>query len=372
MNKIAKISISLAIVFVVIFLSALGAYLAVQKDRQNQLNKNDFSKYVNFASRTVLFIGDGMGENHIKNAEIYNGTPSFISSFATQGFVTTFSNSMISPTDSAGAGSALACGKKFDNGEVSRHKGIDIKNISEYAKDMGFGVGIVTTDSLSGATPACFSSHATNRGDTEDIISGQINSNIDLFLGAGANTYNDYKTHFENKGYTFVNDYSLLNNTNTKIIGSFENIPAKDGLNATPTLEMLTTFAIEFLETNFANGYFLMIEGAHIDKKSHANEILPMIEYLTSFDNSVQYVANKFDALDDTAVIVTADHETGGLKLATTKANIQNSLYTSSGHSSKNVPYFVKLSQNRAKNFTLPTTIDNTDIFKLCKAILVG
>ena len=372
MKKIAKVGITLAIIFVVICLSALGAYWAVQKDRQNQLNKYDFAKYANFASKTVLFIGDGMGENHIKNAEIYNGATTYISSLTTHGLVTTFSNSVVAPTDSAAAASALACGKKFDNKEVSRHNGVDVKNISEYAKEKGLGVGIVTTDSLSGATPACFSSHANNRGDTSDIVSGQINSNVDLFLGAGKDTYANYKSQFESKGYTFASDYSALSTENTKIVGSFESVPANEGSNAAPTLEMLTSFAIDFFETHFASGYFLMIEGAHIDKKSHANEILPMIEYLTSFDNSVKYVANVFEPQNDTAIIVTADHETGGLKLATNKEGIKNSLYTRGGHSSKNVPFFAKFSANRESLITLPDKLDNTDIFKLCKALLIG
>ena len=372
MNKVAKIFITLAIIFIVICLSALGSYLAIQSDRKNQLNKNDFSKYANYASKTVLFIGDGMGENHIKNAEIYNGSPTYISSIATHGYATTFSTSVAFPTDSAAAASALACGQKFDNKEVSRHKGVDVKTISEYAKEKGLGVGIVTTDALSGATPASFSSHANARGDTDDIISGQINSNIDLFLGAGASTYNTYKSQFESKGYTYSNDYSTLPTTKTKIIGSFDSVPASNGTNTTPTLEMLTTFAINFFETNFSSGYFLMIEGAHIDKKSHSKKILPMIEYLTSFDNSVKLVADKFATQNDTAIVVTADHETGGLKLASQKADIKNSLYTRSGHSSTNVPYFVKLSANRAQNFTLPQKIDNTDIFKLCKSLLIG
>ncbi len=372
MKKVAKIFTTLAIIFVVICLSALGAYGAVQKDRQNQIGRYDFSNYANFASKTVLFIGDGMGENHIKNTEVYNEKQTFISSLTMHGLVSTFSKCVALPTDSAASASALACGKKFDNSEVSRHNGVDVKNISEYAKEKGLGVGIVTTDSLSGATPAGFSSHANKRGDTEVIISGQINSNIDLFLGAGANTYEKYKSQFESKGYTFVNDYSTLSTANAKIVGSFASVPANAGTNVTPTLEMLTSFAIDFFETHFASGYFLMIEGAHIDKKSHANEVLPMIEYLTSFDNSVKLVANNFATQNDTAIIVTADHETGGLKLAKNKESIKNSLYTHGGHTGKNVPYFATFSANRANQIALPDKLDNTDIFKLCKALLIG
>ncbi|UKI48707.1 MAG: alkaline phosphatase [Clostridiales bacterium] len=162
------------------------------------------------------------------------------------------------PTDSAAAGSALATGQKFNNGEVARHGGNNVKSIAEYAKEKGLGVGIVTTDKLYGATPASFSSHANNRGDTSEIIKGQINYVVDLYLGAGKDEYTKYKSQFESKGFTFATSFndvggSVLSN---KLIMPFSSLPSEDGTADTPTLEMCTEFALEFMEARFPDGYF--------------------------------------------------------------------------------------------------------------------
>ena len=314
-----------------------------------------------------------MGVNHVKATSSYYEKQMFMTSLEYQGMVSTFSNSLFSPTDSAAAASSLATGRKFNNKEVSRHNGIDITTISEKAKNKGLGVGIVTTDNLYGATPASFSSHANNRGDTKQIVLAQAKSNIDLFLGAGKTTYEAYKNLFENNGYNYKNDLSLCENNFEKQIGTFNNIVAENGNNISPTLEMLTEYAITYLEANYPNGYFLMIEGAHIDKASHSNDIFKMMSYLNSFDESIKICHDKLQTQANVTIMVTADHETGGLNYNNqTKDEINNSLYTRSGHSSKNVPYFIyqKTESTIKLNSVLKNKIDNTDIFKLSEALL--
>ncbi len=205
--KKRKVLLSALSVVLVTILAVSLAFMGVGLSRQSKLEKIDFSALNGLASRTIMFIGDGMGENHIKNTEAYYGEQTFMRSLGVDGFVSTFSNNVGLPTDSAAAGSALATGQKFNNGEVARHGGKNVQSIAEYAKQRGMGVGIVTTDSLSGATPASFSSHANNRGDTSAIIEGQINDYVDLYLGAGKDTYQKYKTRFENKGFTFATSF---------------------------------------------------------------------------------------------------------------------------------------------------------------------
>lgn len=368
MNKIVKIITPIFLTIFAIIMCFVGAISAVLIDRNLSQNRNDFSAYTGLASKTVLFIGDGMGENHIKNTEIYYGENMFMNSFNTKGYASTFSNSLLSPTDSAAAASALATGKKFNNKEVSRHNGENITTITELAKQKGYGVGIITTDSLSGATPACFSSHANKRGDEDEIISGQAISDIDLFFGAGIGAYQSNQAKFEENNYTFLTDFSEINTNSDKIIASFSKVVSTDGTNQTPTLEMLTSAAIKFFEKKFPNGYFLMIEGAHIDKRSHDNNILSMMKYLKSFDQSIKIASDTLAQQSSVAIFITADHETGGLSVAANKEAISNSLYTRSGHSSRNVPFYFWLSDVQPINF--PTKIDNTDVFKLCKALL--
>ena len=363
---------SLGIVFLAIIVLA-GAFFGAIFYKRSQGTKQNYDDLLGSANKVVLFIGDGMGENHIKTAQAYLERDIFFTNFEISGHCTTHSNAVLSPTDSAAAASALATGKKFDNSEVSRHGGVDVKTISELAITKGFGVGIVTTDSLDGATPASFSSHANKRGDSDEIIKGQINSNIKLFLGAGKNTYEAYKNDFVNHGYTYKNDYSSLDKNANKLLGTFEKVEASDGTDLAPNLEMLSNFAIDYMEQNCPQGYFLMIEGAHIDKRSHKNDIMSMIQYLDNFDASIKSVYDKIGSQENTAIVVTADHETGGLKYNNeTKDQISNKMYTRTGHSSANVPYYVHIKNSSVQNASkiFAKTIDNTDIFRLCKSCL--
>lgn len=368
-KKKKTVIITLILAFVLICSTVLGCIIFTLSSRKK--NDFDFSSLNGSVTKAVLFIGDGMGENHIKNTEEYYGEAAFMTSFNTKGYVTTYSNAVFSPTDSAAAGSALSTGKKFDNGEIARHNGKDVQTISEIAKSRGLGVGIITTDSLSGATPSAFSSHANNRGDEDDIIKGQISSGINLFLGAGKSAYTKYESSFTGVGYTFITDYSNLSAADGKIIGSFSSVVSENGTNASPTLEMLTEFALDYFEENFPDGYFLMIEGAHIDKKSHSNEVFEMMKYLKSFDNSIRLAYNKLQS-QNSLLLVTADHETGGLKYESDKNKISNSLYTRSSHSSKNVPYFLHIKPNKPidVNSVFKKTVDNTDVFKIIRSSL--
>ncbi len=369
-----KFVIPVCLVLFMVGVSILGMYFGIAVQRQSYPGC-DFSALNSCANKTVLFIGDGMGEAHITTTAAYYDKQMHMRSFAISGQVTTYSNSIFTPTDSAAAASAMATGQKYDNKEVSRHDGVDIQTITEYAKSLGYGVGIVTTDSLTGATPAAFSSHANKRGDSADIVAGQIESGIDLLLGAGKDFYLGYQTQFEAKNYKFCTSYADLSGDNGKIIASFASIVATNGTDSEPTLEMLTTFAINYFENNFPAGYFLMIEGAHIDKNSHNKNIQGMMSYLNSFDESIRIVDEKIASQNGTALIVTADHETGGLAYnGEEKDSINNSLYKQNGHTAANVPYFVKLSPKEAigtiQSDVFPNVIDNTDIFRLCKAII--
>lgn len=146
--RTSKILLWVVSAALVAILSVSLAFMGVALNRTKNLYKTDFSDLTGLASKTVLFIGDGMGENHIKTTETYYGERAFMRSLGADGFVTTFSNNVGIPTDSAAAGSALATGQKFNNGEVARHGGNNVKSVAEYAKEKGLGVGIVTTTSF--------------------------------------------------------------------------------------------------------------------------------------------------------------------------------------------------------------------------------
>ena len=136
------------------------------------------------ASKVILLIGDGMGDNHIRNTQLNYDRAMYVDELEYKGHISTFSNHTVC-TDSAAAASALATGRKYNNYEVTHHDGVDIASITEQAKAAGYGVAVVTTDVLSGATPACFSAHAPERTLTDVIISSQIAGSADLLMGHG-------------------------------------------------------------------------------------------------------------------------------------------------------------------------------------------
>lgn len=318
--------------------------------------------------KVILFIGDGMGQNHVLNTEMYYDKKMSFSSFDLTGEVKTNSRALFVPTDSAAAATALATGTKVNNKEIAWHNDKNIKNIMEIAKELGLGTGIVTTDNLYGATPASFSSHTSSRNNTEEIIKGQANSNVDILLGAGKKEYSKHERLFLDNDYKVYNDM-YINTNNKKIIATFDSVGYQNKGFENSNLSELVKLAVDNLEKNHPNGYVLMVEGAHIDKKSHANDINDMMKYLEDFSATIDYVDKHFKNDENVTLIVTADHETGGLKKAEIKSQINDNLYTRTGHSSKNVNYYIRDNSNRL-NELVNKKIDNTDIFKICRALI--
>ncbi len=360
--KIGLYCLLMISIFCIVFFSAIFI------NRKVITTRYAFTDLYQQSSKVILFIGDGMGENHIEVAKEFLDKKMVFENFSYQGKMSTFSKSLFLPTDSAASATALATGTKVKNGSVSKKEDKNLEIITEYVKKLDKGVGIVTTDSLVGATPAAFSSHANNRSDTKDIIEGQINSNIDLFLGAGVASYASYKEVFVEKNYLFTNDFGELSVEDEKIFGVFEEISNYNHQDTKPTLPKLVSFAIDFMEANFSNGYFLLVEAAHIDKMSHAKDILKMISYLDELNNAVDEATKKTINQDDIAIIVTADHETGKLAIPNGQ-DINSHLYKSKSHTKRKVKFFIQLPNNQ-KIQRFPSQIDNTDIYKICYQLI--
>lgn len=356
-RKIAKIlKVSVVAILVAGLLLATG--VAVYSGVNTQIFKVRMS-YVNYIDsifdeqidNVILMIGDGMGANHIEVAKAYSGKENLImETLAVNGEVSTFSKN--GTTDSAAAATAMSTGVKIYNGGIAMDDGEDLQTLSEYAMAHGKSVGIICTEDLVGATPAGFSAHATSRSNYGAIAETQLESGIDLFMGGGKELYELFNV--EKYGYDYVNNMSDLDPAADKIFAAFTKVPATGGSDETPLLKDLVSFAIDYLEDKSDDGYFLMIEGSHIDKKSHANEIEPMIAELLAFDDAVATVADMMS--DKTFLMVTADHETGDL-LYKAGDDINNSLFHSGGHTNKNVRYFATPQIDN-----LPDKIDNTNI----------
>lgn len=320
----------------------------------------------------IVVIGDGMGENHILNAIDYFNLdiPVFVSD--QKGYIGT--NSLSGVTDSAAAGTALATGQRVINGNVAWYDGENIQQITEIAKDKGMKVGIVTTDTLNGATPAAFSAHAADRSDTLPILTAQVDSGIDLFLGKYSSGY--LGEAFSSKGYTLAaNKDDLQEAKNSKkLVGVFEDVGSNyiDGRAHSTSVQLkeMAKFAVEYLENK--KGFFLMIEGAYIDKYSHSNDFHSAMSEVRSLFDTIEFLY-EYASDGKTAIFITADHETGGLQRMKPEEDVTG-LYTSENHTGAPVPLFVKNYMLNIEKFgyTATQTPENTIVFEACKAIIQG
>lgn len=297
------------------------------------------------AKYVFLFIGDGMGLPQSNAAEMYKASlagfdkPGIVklnfNEFPAQGMTTTYSiDSLI--TDSAAAGTAMASGVKTTNAGV----GVDglnkpVKTIAEMARDAGYKVGIVSSVSLDHATPAAFYAHQPTRKNYYEIGLELAQSGFDYFAGGGfvdpdgkkSKLQGDKVNVVENAkkaGYTFVNDatgFKALKPGSRKVI--FVNPRLQDenamayALDNVPgdiTLADLTAKGIELLDNK--NGFFMMVEGGKIDWACHANDALSSIKDTLAFEEAVAQAIEFYKKHPkDTLIIVTGDHETGGLTL---------------------------------------------------------
>ena len=322
------------------------------------------------ASKVILLIGDGMGDNHIRNTQLNYDRAMYVDELEYKGHISTFSNHTVC-TDSAAAASALATGRKYNNYEVTHHDGVDIASITEQAKAAGYGVAVVTTDVLSGATPACFSAHAPERALTDVIISSQIAGSADLLMGRGSQQYTNAQARFEAVGFRFFSAMDQLDMNASRLIAAFPSTSSENGTDTAPTLSMMTEFAVRYMEQHFPNGYILIAEGAYMDKRSHEKNLAGMMRHMRNFDITVESVCRTLSDQQGVAVLVTADHECGGLKLAKNKSELDRSLYTSEHHTAVDVPYFIRLQIAAgvpADYFT--ERMDNTDIYRIMRSLL--
>ena len=329
--------------FITVFLMAFEPFVPVPKDEK----RTDIAPVKN----VIFMIGDGMGFNSLNKTKKEKGIETLtMNTFPLQGESQTRSADH-AVTDSAAGGTALACAIRTNNRFVGTYSydGYDLyshpMNLCELAKSMGKAAGVVTTDSTSGATPASFSAHAQDRDDEEDITFQQLHGDLDLIWGTTTASFSE-ETALD---YGFTSIYNKADmdalTEGSRSFGQFTDDVwhevAKEGM---PTMTEMTLKAIDLLDDD-ADGFFLMVEGAHIDKKSHQNQGDGMTDALVAFDQAIQAAVDYAAAKGDTMVLVTADHETGGITLVDGEY-----VYTSGSHTGVNVPLLVYGCDNFIEN----------------------
>lgn len=306
-------------------------------------------KYVDNEIKNVIFlIGDGMGFNHLEKSKQERDISLVMDTFDIRGASMTRSLSN-EVTDSAAGGTALATGERTYNGGIGVYMFDPLcqfsypKNITELCSESGMMTGVITTDETSGATPASFSAHSSDRGNTEDITNDQLTSDIDIIWGTANGVANAGEAKENGFEYVTTYDEMMALEEGSRSFAQFTNnlwtLEQSDA--NTPNLEQMTAKAIDLLDDT-DEGFFLMVEGAHIDKHSHSNDDASMTESLEEFDRTIQYVLEYAEKDGETLVVVTADHETGAIM----RNDDGSYSFTSGSHSAANVPVLVYGSSN--------------------------
>ena len=317
----------------------------------------------------IVLIGDGMGPVQVEAAGMYAGYDMSFEALPFQGLATTYSaNSSV--TDSAAAATALATGQKVNNGVISLATpgdGSELETAMEHYQSTGRAAGLVTTTYMTHATPAAYGAHEPSRNNLSQIANDFLTqTQPNVLFGGGANGMSTGAA--TTAGYTVVTDHAGLvgldTSAETYVSGQFGTYHLPYEYDQAPSVHLsdMTGVALDILD-NDADGFFLMVEGGRIDHAGHDNQIGRNIFETLEFSNTVQTVLNWAATRTDTLVIVTADHETGGLSIVQDNGvgDLPTVSWGSGGHTAADVPVYA-WGLNARNVFG---TINNTDVFTL-------
>ena len=388
MNSSSSVCRKLLVVLAVVFLAlglvpAQGAggeypFYTVSKDARPYPPAPDGP-----VRNVVLLIGDGMGVSQVTAASIRAGGADgrlYMERMPVVGLAKTHSAGEL-VTDSAAAATALATGRKTNNGKVSvAPNGKKLLTILEAAARKGMATGLVVTSSITHATPAAFAAHVNSRSDEAEIAAQILNDKVTVLLGGGRSFFlpksepgsarNDARNllaEAKKAGYSVVQDKQQFESAaNAPLLGLFQ-LGALTTHTPEPSLAELTGKAIGLLSRN-KTGFFLMVEGSQIDWAAHGGNSDETVRQTLLMDEAVK-VALDFAAKDRrTLVLVTADHETGGMAIvggALDGAKIDVK-WLGGSHTAEPAPIYAFGPQ--ARRFT--GVLNNTDIPRLLSRLL--
>ena len=303
----------------------------------------------------IFMIGDGTGIAQLYSGQLQEVGPDgylHAQRLPITGIVKTHAEDDLI-TDSASGATAYSCGIKTKNGVIAQDSdGNECVTLLELSQKAGMKTGLVATSGVTHATPASFATHIDSRNKYSEIAQQLVISKVDVILGggleyflpldsAGSNRVDQLNllSNFEEQGYTIVlNRQALIEEDSDKIVGLFSpgGLPSK---NRMPSLSEMTSKALENLSSK-ENGFFLMIEGSQIDWGGHANNTPYVLREVKDFDDAIGVVLSFAEQNPGTLVIITADHETGGMTI--NGVNQENTVvdiaWTSTGHTGTPIP----------------------------------
>lgn len=294
----------------------------------------------------ILMIGDGMGPAQIYAGLTANkGSLNLEKSTHTGLSKTNASDNYI--TDSAAGATAFSAGVKTYNGAIGVDStGKPVRTILEIAEEHGLATGLVATSTITHATPASFIAHQPSRSMEEEIAADFLNTDIDVFIGGGEEYFNsredgrDLLSELEERDYQVLNTLEEITATESGKLAGF--LPVRRMLDGRgDQLPETAQTAINILNQN-DNGFFLMIEGSQIDWGGHDNNQEYVVTEMLDFDRTIGKVLEFAEEDGETLVIITADHETGGMSL--TGGDLETgevkAEFTTGGHTAVMVPVF--------------------------------
>ena len=297
----------------------------------------------------IVLIGDGMGPAQISLTRLYQQQyhdkdklaldEILVGTNTTYAGDSSYSGESGIVTDSAASATALSTGHKTYNGAISvtnENVAKPVASVIEAAELQGKATGIISTARLTHATPAAYSSHVRHRDNENGIAAQYVDSGVDVFFGGGERHFaaskgkakfektkredgEDLVGAFRDNGYEIVyNKEELSKASGDKLVGFFNDSHVPFNLDregdSVPTLSQQLEKAISVLEKD-EDGFVIMLEGGRIDHAGHANDIHSVIQEILEFDAAVQTALDFAKKDGETSVMVTADHETGGLTI---------------------------------------------------------
>lgn len=345
--------------------------ISITKQQLSDIINQDFT-----APKNVIFIiGDGMGPNDITLAEEnINGVYDFglvLNQIKNHGLSTTHSADA-EVTDSAASGTALSTGVKTNNGYIGKDvDGNDLKTMAELAREEGKKIGVITDEDLSGATPTAFAVHNISRENSKELANAMVEFKPEVLMckdytSTSALLEGDARQIFDNE-YLVAKDFKRFkevldtDKNNEKAFFGF-----LDGFSTVASYNLANCAEVAFERLQNDNGFFLMIESSGTDKYGHKNNINGKLNSVVTLDRTVAAALKFMKDNPDTLLVITSDHETGGVKLPEGDEKLTD-LLTVTDHTNTPVRVFAV---GKGTEYFKDKTVDNTDIGKfLIKAI---
>jgi alkaline phosphatase len=320
---------------------------------QPQIVEKNITRTAKKAKNIIFMVGDGMGITQISSGLYSNNNELNLERISTIGLHKCYAYDDLI-TDSAAGATAFACGVKTYNGAIGvGPDSIPVQTILEEAELKELKTGMVATSTIDHATPASFAAHNKYRKNYEEIALDYLESGCEILIGGGQKSFDRREMDERNLSEEFAkNVYTVVSHIDKTIneidmtdveklifyTADSSPLPVSQGRDY---LKPASELSIKHLNKNNDNGFFLLIEGSQIDWGGHANDANMVITEMLDFDETIGAVLDFAEKDGNTLVIITADHETGGLAIQKgSKLNDLKTAFTSDYHTADIIPVF--------------------------------